>query len=29
MLNYAYALMHAQVRAEVAVDGYDPRLGIM
>jgi CRISPR/Cas system-associated endonuclease Cas1 len=29
MLNYAYALMNAQVRAEVAADGYDPRLGIM
>ena len=29
MLNYAYALMNAQVRAELAADGYDPRLGIM
>jgi CRISPR-associated protein Cas1 len=29
MLNYAYAVLHARVQAELAAEGYDPRLGIM
>ena len=29
MLNYAYTVMHSQVRAEIAAQGYDPRLGVM
>lgn len=29
MLNYAYAVLHSQVRLEAVSEGYDPRLGIM
>lgn len=29
MLNYAYALLEADVRLKVLADGYDPRFGIM
>jgi CRISPR-associated protein Cas1 len=29
MLNYGYAVLHANVQAELAASGYDPKLGIM
>ena len=29
MLNYAYALLHADVQARLIADGYDSRLGVM
>ena len=29
MLNYAYAVLEAQVRIEIVSEGYDPTIGIM
>lgn len=29
MLNYGYAVLHTRVQAELAAEGYDPRLGVM